>query len=142
MKLPLIHTTLVMALIVSIGCLISLFTFNFVVLNKMDKIQSVLELFPGHSHMSKLKQEYASEITKDFNQKRQVMVTTQTIAFLILFMLAIRLGVILSCLCRPQKGSMFSFMRRPYEEINSVLEENIKEVSGHSGTAEQDQTKI
>ena len=138
MKLPLIHTTLVMAVIVSIAFLISLFTFNLVVLNKMNKIQSVLELFPDHSHLSKFKQENSSKILKDFDQKRQIMVTTQTIGFLILFMLGFRLAVLLSCLCRPQKGSKFSFMRRPYEEIHSVLEENTKEpLSVHFGIAEQ-----
>ena len=122
MKLPLIHTTLVTALIVSIALLISLFTFNAVVLNKMDKIQEVYELFPDQSHLSKLKQASASKIIEEINQKRQVMVTTQTIVFLILCMLGIRLGVLLSCIWLPKTGSKFSFMKRAYEEINSVFE--------------------
>ena len=90
----------------------------------------------------KLKQDNSAKIIKEFNQKRQVMVTTQAIVFLSLFMLGIRLGVLLSCLFRPKNGSKFSFMRRPYEEINSIFEENAKELSGHSGNAEQEQTKI
>ena len=123
-----------MALIGSIAFLISLFTFNLVVLNKMDKIQEVLEIFPDQSHFSKFKQENASKTIKDFNRKIQVMVTTQTIGFLILFMLGIRLGVLLTCLAT-STGIEIKF----YEKTNSVFEESTKE---HSGIAEQEPTKI
>lgn len=137
MKLPLIHTTLVIALIVSIGFLISLSAFNLVVLNKMDKFQEVLEIFPDQSHFSKLKQASASKVIEEINQKRQVMVTAQTIGFIILCMQGIRLGVLISCIWLPKKGSKFSFMRRAYEEINSVFE-NTKDID----IVKQEETKV
>ena len=137
MKLPLIHTTLVIALIVSIGFLISLSAFNLVVLNKMDKFQEVLEIFPDQSHFSKLKRASASKVIEEINQKSQVMVTAQTIGFIILCMQGIRLGVLLSCIWLPKKGSKFSFMRRAYEEINSVFE-NTKDID----IVKQEETKV
>ena len=141
MKLPVIHTTLIVALIVSMAFLISLITFNFVVLNKMNQIQPVLELF-DNSHMSKLKQLDASKTVEVINQKRQLILTTQTLGVLILFMFGVRLCVFFGCLYRPQKGSKFSFMRRTYEEIKSVFEDTNKEQSGLSGLAEEEQPKI
>merc|ERR1712071_211478 len=122
--------------------LLSLITFNFVVLNKMNEIQPVLELFHENSHMSKLKQENATKIVEDIKQTRQLIVTTQTLGVLILFMFGVRLCVFLSCLYRPQKGSKFNFMRRTYEEIKSVFEDTNKEQSGLSGLAEEEQPKI
>ena len=135
MKLPVIHTTLVVSLIVSMAFLISLITFNFVVLKQMNEIQPVLELFPDNSHLSKLKQVNASKIVAVFNQKRQLIVTTQTLGVLILFMFGARLCVFLSCLYRPQKGSKYSFLRRTHEEIQSVFEDSSKEQTSLSSLA-------
>ena len=139
---PVIHTTLVVAVIVSMAFLISLISFNFVVLKKMNEIQPVLELFPDNSHMSKLKQNSASKIVAVINQKRQLIVTTQTLGVLILFILGVRLCVFFSCFYRPQEGSKFSFLRRPYEEIQSVFEGKSDEKSSPTGPAEEEKSKV
>ena len=125
MKLPVIHTTLAVAFLVSILFLTSLITFNFIVLKMMNDRQPVLELMDA-SHLSKLKQENASKIVEVFNQKREVMVTTQTLAILIIFMMGVRLCVFFSCIYPPPKGSKFSFLRRTYEEIQFLFQDDNK----------------
>ena len=125
MKLPVIQTTLALAFMVSILFLTSLITFNFIVLKMMNDRQPVLELMDA-PHLSKFKQENASKIVEVFNQKREVMVTTQTLAILIIFMMGVRLCVFFSCIYPPPKGSKFSFLRRTYEEIQFLFQDDNK----------------
>ena len=135
MKLPVIDTTLVLAIFVSMVLLTTLITLNFVVFQRMNDVQSVLELL-----LFSDKNEKVSKVVEVFEQNRQIMVTTQILGFLILFMMGVRLCVFYSLLYPPQKGSKFSFFRRPYDEIKSVFEDNNKEQSVPSGLTEQDQT--
>ncbi len=143
MKLPVIHSALVMAIIVSLVFLTSLITLNFVVFEKMNEYQDTLDLFSdqSQSHLSNLIKEKSSKMVEAFDQNRQIMVTTQTIGFLLLLLFGVRLCVLFSLLYPPQKESRFSFIRRPFEEMKSVfeIEENNKGQSGHSG---QEQTEI
>ena len=136
MKLPVIHTTLVLAIFVSMVLLTTLITLNFVVFQRMNDVQSELELLLFSDKNEKVK------VVEVFEQNRQIMVTTQILGFLILFMMGVRLCVFSSLLYPPQKGSKFSFFRRPYEETKSIFEDNNKEQSVPSGPVEQKQTEI
>ena len=123
--MKLLHTTLAVALIVSILFLTSLITINFMVLKNMNDLQPVLEVMDS-SPLSKLKQENASKIVEVFKQKRQVLVTTQTLAILILIMMGVRLCALISCIYPPQKGSKLSFIRRTIEEIQFLFQDDNK----------------
>ena len=97
----------------------------------MNDVQPVLELL-----LFSDKNEKVSKVVEVFEQNRQIMVTTQILGFLILFMMGVRLCVFSSLLYPPQKGSKFSFFRRPYEETKSIFEDNNKEQSVPSGPME------
>ena len=124
-NMKVLHTTLSVALIVAILFLTSLITFNFMVLKKVNDIQPVLEVM-NSSPLSKLKQESASKIVEIFNQKRQVLVTTQTLAMMLMLMLGFRLCALISCIYPPQEGSKLSFLRRTNEEIQFLFQDDNK----------------
>ena len=117
-------TALVTATIVSMVLLTSLIALNFVVFEKMNKYQDALELFsdPRQSHLSNLIKENSSKIVEVLKKNRQIVVTTQTIGFLLLLLFGVRLCVFFSLLYPPQKESSFSFIRRPFEEMKSLFE--------------------
>ena len=121
-KLPVIHTILIVGLSVSFALMFGLLAFNFVVINKLDKVQPVLKMFPGQSHFSATKKESASKIIKVLQEKRNLLITTQFLGFIILFMIAMRLMLVLISLYPPPTGSKFSFMRRIYLELEAVFQ--------------------
>ena len=123
--MKLLHTTLAVALIVSILFLTSLITFNFMVLKDINNLQPVLEVMDS-SPLSKLKQENASKIVEVFKQKRQVLVTTQTLAMMLMIMMGVRLCALIICIYPPQEGSKLSFLRRPNEEIQFLFQDDNK----------------
>ena len=118
---PIIHTTFVVAILVSMAFLTSLVTFNFVVLKKMDDVEAVVKNFLDSKFMGIIKPDFASKIIRVFDENRQLMATTQTLAFLILIMLSVRLCVLFLFLYPPKKESMFSVLRRPHEELESRM---------------------
>ena len=134
-KLPVIHTAFVVAFLISIAFLISLVTFNFVVLKKVDEVEAVVENLLGTKFVAAIKQDFVKKIIKIFKENRQLMATTQTLASLIIVMLGVRLFVLFSLLFPPKKGSMLSVFRRPYEELESLLEDGGDKVQ--SGTSEE-----
>ena len=121
-KIPVIHILLSVGLSVSFALILGLVICNFVVLNKMDEGEKVLTMFQDQSHFSKLKQAGASSIIKFFKEKKQIMITTQTLGLILLFLIPVRLILLLIGLYPPPTDSMFSFLRRIHMEIESVFE--------------------
>ena len=122
-KLPVIHTILIVGLSVSFALILVLVAFNFVVINKMDEVQPFMKMFSGQSHFSTIKQESASKIIKVLQEKRNLLITSQFLGFIILVMIALRLILVLISLYPPLIGSKFSFMRRIYLELEAVFQE-------------------
>ena len=122
-KLPVIHTILIVGLSVSFALILVLVAFNFVVINKMDEVQPFMKMFSGQSHFSTIKQESASKIIKVLQEKRNLLITSQFLGFIILVMIALRLMLVLISLYPPLIGSKFSFMRRIYLELEAVFQE-------------------
>merc|ERR1712168_744487 len=108
--------------------LTSLITFNFMVLKDVNNLQPVLEVMDASiaSPLSKLKQENASKIVEVFKQKRQVLVTTQTLAMMLMIMMGVRLCALIICIYPPQEGSKLSFLRRTNEEIQFLFQDDNK----------------
>ena len=123
-KLPVIHTILIVGLSVSFALILVLVAFNFVVINKMDEVQPFMKMFSGQSHFSTIKQESASKIIKVLQEKRNLLITSQFLGFIILVMIALRLMLVLISLYPPLIGSKFSFMRRIYLELEAVFQED------------------
>ena len=123
MKVPVI-TVLVTATIVSMVLLTSLIALNFVVFEKMNGYRDALELFsdPSQSHLSNFLKEKSRKIVEVLDKNRQIVVTSQTIGFLLFLLFGVRLCVFISLLYPPQKESRFSFIRRPFEEMKSLFE--------------------
>ena len=122
-KLPVINTILIVGLSVSFALILVLVAFNFVVINKMDEVQPFMKMFSGQSHFSTIKQESASKIIKVLQEKRNLLITSQFLGFIILVMIALRLMLVLISLYPPLIGSKFSFMRRIYLELEAVFQE-------------------
>ena len=122
-KLPVINTILIVGLSVSFALILVLVAFNFVVINKMDEVQPFMKMFSGQSHFSTIKQESASKIIKVLQEKRNLLITSQFLGFIILVMIALRLMLVLISLYPPLIGSKFSFMRRIYLELVAVFQE-------------------
>ena len=135
-KIPVIHTVLIVGLSVSFALILGLVIFNFVVIGKMDDVEQVLTMFPGQSHFNKLKQEIASNMIKTFKEKKQILITIQTLGFILLFLIPMRLSLLLIGLYPPPIGSKFSFLRRTHMEMASVFKagtstsDELPEVSG------------
>ena len=135
-KIPVIHTVLIVGLSVSFALILGLVIFNIVVIGKMDEAEQVLTMFQGPSHFNKLKQEIASNMIKTFKEKKQILITIQTLGFILLFLIPMRLILLLIGLYPPPLGSKFSFLRRTHMEIATVFKartlksDGVPEVSG------------
>ena len=135
-KIPIIHTVLILGLSVSFALILGLVIFNFVVIDKIDEVGQVLTMIQDKSHFKKLKQEFASNMIKTFKEKKQILITIQTLGFILLFLIPMRLILLLIGLYPPPIGSKFSFLRRTHMEMASVFKagtstsDELPEVSG------------
>ena len=138
-KIPVIHTILTVGLCLSFALILGLVIFNFVVINKMDKLETVLAMIQDKSHFSKLKQVSASDMIKVFKEKKQILITIQTLGFILLFLIPVRLVLLIIGLYPPPKDSKLSFLRRIHNEMESVFEwtgtsdELLPDISGELG---------
>ena len=120
-KIPIIHTVLILGLSVSFALILGLVIFNFVVIDKIDEVGQVLTMIQDKSHFKKLKQEFASNMIKTFKEKKQILITIQTLGFILLFLIPMRLILLLIGLYPPPIGSKFSFLRRTHMEMASIF---------------------
>ena len=134
-KIPIIHTVLILGLSVSFALILGLVIFNFVVIDKINEVGKFLPMFQ-ESHFNKLKQETALNMIKTFKEKKQILITIQTLGFILLFLIPMRLILLLIGLYPPPIGSKFSFLRRTHMEMASVFKagtstsDELPEVSG------------
>ena len=119
-KIPVIHTVLIVGLSVSIALILGLVIFNFVVIDKINDVEKFLPMFQK-SHFNKLKQETALNMIKTFKEKKQILITIQTLGFILLFLIPMRLILLLIGLYPPPIGSKFSFLRRTHMEMASIF---------------------
>ena len=120
-KIPIIHTVLILGLSVSFALILGLVIFNFVVIDKIDEVGQVLTMIQDKSHFKKLKQEFASNMIKTFKEKKQILITIQTLGFILLFLIPMRLILLLIGLYPPPIGSKFSFLRWTHMEMASIF---------------------
>ena len=134
-KIPVIHTVLIVGLSVSFALILGLVIFNFVVIEKINDVGKFLPIFQ-ESHFNKLKQETALNMIKTFKEKKQILITIQTLGFILLFLIPMRLFLLLIGLYPPPTGSKFSFLRRTHMEMASVFKartstsDGVPEVTG------------
>ena len=111
----------------------------------MNEYKDALELFsdPSQSHLSHLSN-LLKEIVEVLDKNTQIVVTTQTIGFLVFILFGVWLCVFFSLLYPPQKESRFSFIRRPFEEMKSLfeIEDFMLDLSGLYANSGQEQTEI
>ena len=119
-KIPIIHTVLILGLSVSFALILGLVIFNFVVIDKINEVGKFLPMFQ-ESHFNKLKQETALNMIKTFKEKKQILITIQTLGFILLFLIPMRLILLLIGLYPPPIGSKFSFLRRTHMEMASIF---------------------
>ena len=134
-KFPVIHTILLVGLSVSFAFILGLVISNFVVSNKIDEVEPFLKMFQDQSHFSNFKQLAASNIIKEIKEKQNILITSQTIAFILLFLVPVRIMLLLIGLYPPPIGSKFSFLRRIHHELDSVFWE------AETGTSDGQQVK-
>ena len=104
----------------------------------MDTLEPVLAKFQDQSHFSKLKQVSASDMIKVFKEKKQILITIQTLGFILLFLIPVRLILLIIGLYPPPKDSKLSFLRRIHNEMESVFEFHFLKVAcAFRGTCEK-----